>query len=189
MIDNNQFVIDSILAYRGNPMIRTTMEFEVKFADGSVVWLPWNKDLFDSQPYEYFCRSRSELFPIIFDLKTATKQLSILKKTLITAVKPNDIVYVDLRCYSSSWYQTLPLPDKDHITYLIKYKYTKWLNKTHTKIQATAPLFKETWSLDHLFVQFYGSKSLEEWERIPNIQIQLIDEAFLKQHPEIGPSK
>ena len=189
MIDNNQFVIDSILAYRGNPMIRTTMEFEVKFADGSVVWLPWNKDLFDSQPYEHFCRSRSELFPIIFDLKTATKQLSILKKTPITAVKPNDIVYVDLRCYSSSWYQTLPLPDKDHITYLIKYKYTKWLNKTYTKIQATAPLFKETWSLDHLFVQFYGSKSLEEWERIPNIQIQLIDEAFLKQHPEIGPSK
>jgi hypothetical protein len=186
MVDNNQFVIDSILAYRGDPMTRTTMEFEVKFADGSIVWLPWNRDLFDSQPYEYFCRSRSELFPLIYDLKTASQQISALKKTPITSVKPGNIVLVDVRCYGSAWYKGLPLPDKEHITYVVEYKYTKWLNKIHTKIQASVPLFKETWPLDHLFVRQYGSKTLEDWQRLVNVQLHIIDEETLKQYPQLA---
>ena len=188
MIDNNQFVIESILAYRGDPMKRTTMEFEVKFADGSLVWLPWNKDLFDSQPYEHFCRSRSELFPIIYDLQTAIDSIRELKKTPITIVKPGDIVYVDLRCYNSTWYQTLPLPDLDHTAYLIEYHYTKWLNKNHTKIQAAVPLFNEFWTIDHLFVKMYGSKSLADWNRIANIKVQVIDKHLIKQYPNIAKS-
>ena len=186
MIDNNQFVIDTILTYRGNPMTRTAMEFEVKFADGSIVWLPWNKDIFDSQPYEHFCRSKPELFPIIYDLKTASKHISSLKKTPITSVKPRDIVYVDLRCYGSTWYQSLALPDKDHINYLVEYQYTKWLNRLHTKIEASVPLFKETWPLDHLFVKQYGSRTLEHWQQVKSINIQIIDEDMLKLHPNLS---
>ena len=188
MVDNNQFVIDSFLAYRGDPMTRTTMEFEVKFADGSVVWLPWSKDLFDTQPYEYFCRSRPELFPLIYDLKTANKHISDLKRTPIVVVKPGDNVFVDIRCYGSAWYKTLPIPDREHITYLVEYKYIKWLNKFHTKIQATVPIFKESWPLDHLFIKQYGSKRLKDWQNITNIQLHIIDEATLKQYPQICPT-
>jgi hypothetical protein len=43
MLDQDQFRIDCILAYRGNPLTRTTMSFEVKFIDGSILWKPWDK--------------------------------------------------------------------------------------------------------------------------------------------------
>ena len=36
--DNNQYTIQSILAYRGNPLIRTSMSFHVSFDDGTLVW-------------------------------------------------------------------------------------------------------------------------------------------------------
>ena len=52
LLDNDQYVIKEVLAYRGDPLTRTTMEFEVQFEAGSVVWLPWTKELFDTVPYE-----------------------------------------------------------------------------------------------------------------------------------------
>jgi hypothetical protein len=36
-LDNDQFVVDSIIAYWGDPDQRTSMEFEVRFSDGTVV--------------------------------------------------------------------------------------------------------------------------------------------------------
>jgi hypothetical protein len=41
MLDLNQFLIKQFLAYRGDPLTRTTLEFEVEFEDGDVAWLPW----------------------------------------------------------------------------------------------------------------------------------------------------
>ena len=41
MLDNDQYVVDRILAYRGDPDQRTSMEFEVRFSDGTIVWKPW----------------------------------------------------------------------------------------------------------------------------------------------------
>jgi hypothetical protein len=40
MLDNDQYIVDSIIAYRGDPDQRTSMEFEVQFNDGTVVWKP-----------------------------------------------------------------------------------------------------------------------------------------------------
>ena len=37
MLDQDQYAIDRITAHRGDPLARTTMEFEVVFKDGSVV--------------------------------------------------------------------------------------------------------------------------------------------------------
>ena len=187
MVDNNQFVVDSILAYRGDPMIRTTVEFEVKFADDSVVWLPWSKDLYDTQQYETFCRNRSELFPLIYDRETATKMISQLKKTPITAVQPGDTVYVDLRWYGAAWYDTLALPDKEHIHYIIEYKYTKWIGKNHLKIEATCELFDERWKLDHAFVKQYGSKTKQYWKNNKDIKFKIVDKDLLTTYPELSP--
>ena len=43
--DADQFVVRSILAWHGNPNIRTTMEFEVEFEDGDIIWKVWDQDL------------------------------------------------------------------------------------------------------------------------------------------------
>lgn len=37
MLDQDQYAIDRITAHRGDPLARTTMEFEAVFKDGSVV--------------------------------------------------------------------------------------------------------------------------------------------------------
>lgn len=186
-IDNNQYVIREIVAYRGNPEIRTTMEFEVLFEDGSLVWKPWDKELFDTIPYETFCRSRPELLPLIYDLKIAQQIIKQIKQSPITAVKPGDTVLVDLRCYGATWYQSLPLPDKDHSTFLLSYRYTKWKSPRHLKIEALCPIFNEVFTVDNYFVVTYGSWFEDIWQKSGR-KTCLIDEEFVKKYPEVLPS-
>jgi len=40
MENMNQFEVYAILAWRGDPAVRKTMEFEVRFKDGDIVWKP-----------------------------------------------------------------------------------------------------------------------------------------------------
>jgi hypothetical protein len=57
--DQNQFVIAAIHAWTGNPTTRSFMQFEVEFADGTIVWKQFDSDLWHSAPFEAFCsRSR-----------------------------------------------------------------------------------------------------------------------------------
>jgi hypothetical protein len=178
-LDNDQFTIRQVITYRGDPTLRTTLAFEVEFEDDSIVWLPWSKDLFDTIQYEDFCRSRPELFLLIHDTKTVNKMLQELRKSPITEVQPGDIVFVDLRCYGSQWYNALPLPDKYHITYLLEYRYTRWIGIGKLKIQATCPVFNERFAVDHEFVKCYGST-----QTIPTgSKFKLIDEELIKQYP------
>lgn len=76
LLDHDQYQVETILYYRGNPAIRTTMEFYIRFGDGDERWVTWSKDLFDSVPYEDFCRARPPLFPLLFTVKEAQKQIA-----------------------------------------------------------------------------------------------------------------
>ncbi len=182
MIDNDQYVVIKFIAYRGDPLTRTTMEFEVEFADGSVLWLPWSKDLFDTVQYEEFCRSKPELFTLLYDTKTADKLIRDLNNSPINEVKPGDIVFVDLRSYGSAWYKTLPLPDIYHSTYCAEYRYTQWHNKKKTKIVAVCSIFNETFIVDHLFVKRYGTHTK------PVDNAIVIDNNMVKRYPMLLPS-
>jgi hypothetical protein len=52
LLDNDQYEVEQILAYRGDPHMRTTMEFFIQFKDGKPpVWQTWSRDLFNSIPY------------------------------------------------------------------------------------------------------------------------------------------
>lgn len=187
LLDNDQYVILKFTAYRGNPLQRTNVEFEIMFGDGSLVWLPWSKDLFDTIQYEEFCRSRPELFPLLFDVKTAMQKIRELNKAPITEVTPGDIAYVDLRCYGATWYASLPLPDLYHKYYVLEYKYTRWMGRQHLKIEAHCPVFKETFVVDHVFVRSYGSASLLTNPILPENEgkVVLIDEDFLQLYPQL----
>jgi len=157
-LDNDQYELDRILAYRGDPEQRTTMEFEMKFADGTIKWLVWSKDLFATIAYENFCRSRPELSPLIYSAADALKLKQELNKKPITGVSPGQSAYVDIRYYSSEWYAQLGLPDPDHHSYVVKFDYTEWANKKHTKIWATCELLDEVHQVNHDFVVRYGSR-------------------------------
>jgi hypothetical protein len=41
--DGDQELVSKFLAYRGDPKVRTTVEFEVLFADGDIMWLPFHR--------------------------------------------------------------------------------------------------------------------------------------------------
>ena len=54
--DADQHMVLRFRAYIGDPKKRTTCEFEVEYLDGSILWLPWDTDLFKMTQYEQFCR-------------------------------------------------------------------------------------------------------------------------------------
>jgi hypothetical protein len=182
-IDNGQFVIREFRSYRGNPLIRTTVEFEVVFEDESIEWLVWCKDLFDTTHYEDFCRSRHELYPLLYSADHAKRELSALNKSPIVEVAPGDVVYVNLRSYGATWYKSLPLPDLFHRDYVLRYEYGRFIGRQHRKIIAECPLFNETFNVDHQFVFLWG----RQHEFDPEKHV-LIDEAFVAQYPMILPN-
>jgi len=180
MADSDQFEIDTFLAYRGDPMVRTTMEFLIRFKDGTEHWIPWNEDIFSTVPYELFCRQNSALVPLLYRLDDTKQRIREINKTPITEVYPGLIVYVDLRCYGASWYQSLPLPDVDLVTYVVIYQYGK-ISKNMLKIVAHCPIFNERFEVNHWFVKQYGSNTICKPDWV------LIDETFISQYPCVLP--
>ena len=73
LLDNNSYYIDSIIAHKGDPFHRTSMEFMIQWSDGEIKWDRWNtaKENFSktSQP------KKSKVLPV--------KRLSLLDKPLI----------------------------------------------------------------------------------------------------------
>jgi hypothetical protein len=155
-LDDDQELILDILAYRGEPRLRTSMEFHIAFADGSLLWIPWSNDLFDTVPYEVYIRSKPALRPLLYRLKDLSKEDKIISATPITSVKEGDIVFIDLRSYGYSWYHSLNLPQHDYLTYVVEYVYESF-NAERTVATVFCHIFKERWKVDHIFVLEYGS--------------------------------
>ena len=112
------------------------MEFQVVFEDGKILWLPYSKDLDKSAPYGNFIEEHPYVFPLRFKTNQVAWQIAALRKLPITSVKPDDIVYVELRCtFGLDWYDTLSIPNKYDEIYVVAVQYTKWRDKHHKFIQ------------------------------------------------------
>lgn len=190
-IDNNQFVVDKIIAYRGEPWTRTTMSFEVLFADGTLIWLPFSQDLFTTIQFGDFVASKRSLFPLRFSAELAMQERTRINTLPITAVEPGDTVLVDLRSYGATWYQQLDLPDSDHLDYMLEFTYTGWKSRNKRTIKAVCTILDETYySLDHCFVHQYGSYVVKR-DHLNNIasqlpaNVRLVDKQLLIKYPNI----
>jgi hypothetical protein len=181
LLDRDHYVVRQILAYRGDIDMRTTMEFEVEFEDGDIQWLPFSAELFDTIPYENFCRQHSELRFLLVTTKVASDERKRIKSSPIELVVPGDEVFVNLRSYSEQWYAALELPDPFRKQYVLRYSYGKLVGKDKRKIEALCPLFEERFVVDNVFVHLYGSiKALRP-------DMVLIDEAFCIEFPQVLP--
>ena len=182
--DADQHLILEFTAYIGDPQLRTTCEFEVRFADGSLLWLAWSDDLFTTVQYETFCRENRELFPLLFRVTAAKKHITAVKDQPISTVGPGSTAYLLLRNVCPYWYDTLQLEDPYHIQYVVPIRYTDWTKTTTKKfIAAEIPLFLHHCPrLDNYFVTFYGSIT----ELRPAMVV--IDDDFLRLHPQARPS-
>ena len=155
--DYDQFVIISISAYRGDPLVRKTCEFEILFENGVTQWQTWSKDLSSNIVFEDYCRSKPELTPLLYTAAIARIRITELNKINIsTYISLRDIVYVDMRSYSSTWYSSIGLPNCDRLTYVVPYKYTDWNNDNQTSVLAECKLFDELHTLNSSWVYFWG---------------------------------
>jgi hypothetical protein len=184
LLDHDQYQVDSILYYRGNPEIRTTMEFFIRYADGEERWVTWTKDLFDTVQYEEFCRAHAPLFPLLFTTKDAQRRISEIKNSDITEVAPGDTVYVDLRSRGgATWYNSIGLPDSARLTYVLPCVYTRWVHKNKLrKILLRSDVTKEEFPVDHYFVRTYGM-----CRAVTPASMVVIDAALCTKYPLILP--
>jgi hypothetical protein len=159
LLDHDQFVVREFLAYRGNPETRTTVEFEVAFVAGAVMWLPWSRDLFVTIPYEDFCRKHRCLMPLLYDLSEATRRIRELKRQPITTVQPGTIIFLNIRWYSHTWYKTLDLPDLYHKSYVVRCTYGDFTSRTRKKIHLLDNTYNNDFEVDNFFVYSWGSST------------------------------
>ena len=182
--DNNQYVVKAILAYRGNPLLRTSMSFHILYDDNTLLWKTWDVDLFSSIPYENYCRSLPQLHPLLTTFSISAVEIKRIKNTAISLVVPNDTVYVDLRSYGYEWYSTLNLPDADYSNYVVSLTYTSWYNSKHLKINGIVPTFNEDFSnsksLTADFVYYWGHNKIFD-----SSSMILIDLPLLQKYPQM----
>jgi hypothetical protein len=159
--DQEQYVVESFIAYRGDPLVRTSLSFHVRFMDGTVEWLPWSKDIFDTVQYEDYCRSLSQLWPLVVLLKESLILMKILNRTPITIVATGQTAYMDIRAIGAGWYQGLSLPNSDFSIYVVPLLYHNNISGG-TRFNCSIPSLRIVWSgrnaVNHTFVKMWGSK-------------------------------
>jgi hypothetical protein len=178
--DADQYYIESFLAYKGNPEVRTTIIFYIRFADGCEHWMPWSKELYDTEKYELYCNSKPELAPLTVMLRESLILKKLTNNTPIVSVEPGTHVYMDLRAIGAGLYEFLNLPNFDFALYIVILEYTSWHNAGHTRIDCIIPSLDIRWSgrsaVSHSFVKWWGSTK----EVSPNMNI--INNAFIREH-------
>jgi hypothetical protein len=180
-IDNDQHVVNRIVAYRGDIGLRSTMEFEVEYYDGSRQWRPYGIDIFNTIAYEDLCDITPELLLHRYTVAVAQIRATEIKKKQITDVDVGDSVFVDLRQYNvSGWYDQLPLDDLHHKKYVLKYRYDRWTSNKKRKIHIVCDLTDDHYHVDNLWVKQFGSTKIFN----PETMI-MMDEQFLIDHPEV----
>jgi hypothetical protein len=181
MEDMDQYEVDVILAWKGDPGVRTTMEFEVKFKDGDIVWKPWDRDLALCQPFEDYCRRNRELYLLLYTTDQVSRAAAAISSIAITDVQPGDVIFADLRYFGTFAYDNLlDLPDKYHIKYVVRVIFTRWTGRTHKKLDAQVPLFQRTFEFNNLFVFYYAHQRVVE-----NGMVEITTD-FLENYPDIG---
>ena len=158
--DQEQFVVEKVLAYQGDSRKRTELQLQLKYADGEVLWLPWTPDLQHNDAYYQFCSSKPYLFHLTLDTKMAQKFITQKRKERITDVQPGDEVYIDLRFFGDLYYESLGLPDYATTSYVTLFQYTKWYNKGKStrKIVARYENTKQVFMFDNYLVYAWGSQ-------------------------------
>ena len=176
-LDQDQYLVDSILAYRGDYTTRSDMEFLVRFASGEEEWQRYSKDLYDTIPFEEFVRSNPRLKGLVYNAATENDTRKQLRKRNVT-VQKGDTFYIDLRFFGYNWYKALNLPDQDRTTYRVV-GVIKKIMPSHKRFDLHFPLFKQVYDADNYTLErecFYTT--------LPEGDV-LVDSDFTERYPQI----
>lgn len=181
-VDADQFLIESIIAHRGNPHMRTSMEFFIKFqSEQKPIWRTWDIDLFQTEQYAEYCSERPSLFQLVYSEAVARAEAKTMNSKPIVAINPGDKVYLDLRFYGTEWYRQINLPEKDFKAYVVECIYQNFVPKSNkTKITALVRITNDLFTFDHVDVYEYGSVT-----SFDSTYMILVDDVLLRQFPQI----
>jgi len=183
-MDTDQVLIDKLLSYTGEPVLRTTMKFLVRFIDGDEIWKDFDTDLSETIQFEQFCNARPELSILLVTARDAKARLSLIRRQPIDLVSPGDVRYVDLRAWSEhGWFDELNLPDSHTKTYVLKCEYGPLSGSDRfprNSIRLSSPAANEFWPVDNVFVTFWGHQHRNLLD-----SFILVDEAMILQYPDI----
>lgn len=179
-IDYGQHLIDKIISYSGSPLgPRTKLDFLVQYHDGDQLWLPYSKDLFESQPFEDYCRSTVELMYTHLPSSLAAVKTKEALKQPITCVEPGNTVYVKLKILDPLLYANLPLEDRWKMDYVYLCTYLDWPTpraaKTKREIQIHSKHFSRAIIVNSLWVTLFGSTHTFHTSSMILITDELVD--------------
>ena len=180
LVDYNQYEVRKIVAYRGDPEKRSTMDFLVLFSDDSQVWIPYNSDLATARAFQQYCKDVPVLFPLLFSAKEAKEQRLRMRKQQIDGVQPGQEVYINLRAWGADFYDALSLPDCYVTNYVVLCRYKRWAGKRRLRIDLYCPLFDTTYEWSAYDVYCYGLC----FDFNPSTMV-LVDSEFCKSFPDI----
>ena len=143
--DYDQSQVKAITAWKGDPRLKTSMSFRVEFADGDIIWLPYSKDLDQTEAYGKYTASLPVLEHLSYGPKRAKEWLAEIKRAKISGYSVGDELYVDIRCYGPAWYDTELecLEDRYDKTYVVLYQVTAVYPRY---LAAYCPVYDEIWS-------------------------------------------
>ena len=181
-LDRNQFFIQSIEFFRGNPHKRHSMAFGVLFEyETEVIVVPYSQDIADTSQFQDYVHRCQYLFPLRFNAREATKQVANMRKQVIGGIHLGETAYLSLRYFDGvdrAWYDSLNLPEKSK-DYVVPIQYVSWDRTKLLKVKARCVLLDALYVLTNYDVHTlcYGDLDLTT--------MVLVTEALRDTHPQI----
>jgi hypothetical protein len=204
MRDQDQYLLASILAYRGDPFQRTSLLFLLLYADGDQRWRPFDKDLTETSAFATFCSARRQLHVLLeptaklgLAFRARLQRMPIDRLQVIVGtgdsradfvavmLEPSLQIYIDLRLWSDTslnWYYSLDLPNPDTHTYLVPAVYGRFKHDSHLSITVHCAIFDSVWEADPYWCYAYGSTTV-----LPIDHVTLVDATLISSYPAILP--
>ena len=113
--DARQHLLETILAIKGDPSIRTTTSYLVRFRDGDEIWQPYSTDISSTEAFETFCHSNPMYRILLLPAATIAQQKKTINRTPIdpATYDVGQVFYTDMRIYGCAWFDSLTdLPDR-----------------------------------------------------------------------------
>ena len=180
--DDDQHTVLQVYAWRGDPYHVTSVEFELLFADGTVLWVPWSTDLKTCSPVTDYIDDRPMLRRLRTTQEVYAAKVRLEKSLPVTTVQPGDRIFVDCRFwYGPAAYAALDLPDCYRTPYFFEMVYGV-RSRSMRVIDCHCEVLCLTTIQTNLFVYEWGSvRSLP----VPGV---LITWEFLSEHRQLLPT-
>ena len=184
-LDQQQFEVSEILAYKGNPSLRSTMEYLVRFKDLDEIWRPHTDDLTTTSTWEQFASNIPRLTGLTITADEQRKRVALINKQKIVfgpgqVLHRESVVYIDLRSWGHEWYAQLDLPSAHRTTYVVQCNFTG-VTKNNTKIDLQCPSLtgSKKFEMPHIFLTDECIWTFDESKHV------LVDAKFIAKYPQV----